>query len=55
MDKQIILILCFILCAVSTEINSPLLFASSFVFGVCYAAIRGGIRFDKDLRDTHKW
>jgi hypothetical protein len=55
MDKHFILILSFILCAISTEINSPILFACSFVFGICYVAIRGGIKFNKDLRDTHKW
>ena len=55
MDKPIVFILCLILCAISTEINSPELFACSFVFGVCYIAIRGGIKFGKDIRDTHKW
>jgi hypothetical protein len=55
MDKSIILILCFILCAVSTETNSPILFASSFVFGVVYAVVRGNIKFNKDIKDTHSW
>jgi hypothetical protein len=55
MVKSIIFFVCLVLCAISTEINSPILFAGSFVFGVCYIAIAGGIKFDKDLRDTHKW
>jgi hypothetical protein len=55
MDKSIVLILCFVLCAVSTEINSPAIFVSSFAFGIGYTIVRGGFKFDKDIRDTHKW
>lgn len=55
MDKHIVFFLCLVLCMVSTEINSPILFGCSFVFGICYVAIRGGIKFGKDLKDTHKW
>ena len=55
MVRPIIFFATILLCGVATEINSPSLFVSSFIFGLAFIILKGGSDLPKDIKDTHTW
>jgi hypothetical protein len=55
MVKPIAFFSTILLCGVATEINCPILFVCSFIFGLAFIVLKGGADLPKDVKDTHKW